>query len=469
MKHMKKFMALFAALALVLAMAVPAFAATATTGSITINKTVAGTEYKVYRIFDLESYDSANNKYSYKLNSEWDGFKSYPGASDYFNINANGYVEWKKDTTEAEAKNFAALAQEFLKTHTTVAVAASDTATGTSIEFTGLPLGYYLIDTSLGSLCILNTTKPDIEVDEKNSTPSVDKKIIEGNDRVAENDAGIGDVVYYETTINVTAGNTTNYVLHDTMSGLDFNDDVKVFSKNKNAELVASDYTVSKTDFTDDCTFEITFNDSVLVAGDVLTVTYSGTVNSSAVIGNMGNPNKTHLDYGNKHTPEAETKTYVWEVNVFKYTGDNTPLKDAQFVFYRKNGETKEYAQIAANGKITGWTQDETQRAVLTTPDTGKLQISGLDAGTYYLEEIEAPNGYNKLTDPIKVEIASKTGVITVDNTQITGTTVEVENKAGTLLPSTGGIGTTIFYVVGGGLMVAAAVLLVAKKRMENK
>lgn len=92
-----------------------------------------------------------------------------------------------------------------------------------------------------------------------------------------------------------------------------------------------------------------------------------------------------------------------------------------------------------------------------------------MDVGTYYLEEIEAPKGYNKLTKPIKVEIADKTGAITVDGTSISDTTVKVENKAGTVLPGTGGIGTTIFYLIGGGLMVAAAVLLIAKKRMENK
>lgn len=178
------------------------------------------------------------------------------------------------------------------------------------------------------------------------------------------------------------------------------------------------------------------------------------------------------MTYGDSHTTNwEETKTYVWKIDIFKYTMKNEaeqPLENAQFVLYRGNGDDKAYAKIQ-DGKITGWTKTESERTVLTTSNSGKLEINGLDVGTYCLEEIEAPKGYNKLTKPIKVEIADKTGAITVDGKPISDATVKVENKAGTTLPTTGGIGTTIFYLIGGGLMVAAAVLLIAKKRMENK
>ena len=101
--------------------------------------------------------------------------------------------------------------------------------------------------------------------------------------------------------------------------------------------------------------------------------------------------------------------------------------------------------------------------------------------GTYYLKETESPVGYNKLTEPIEVKITATTSVTSVSEAveyknlsetsykTATDATVKVLNKAGTQLPSTGGIGTTLFYVIGGGLMAVAAVLLVAKKRMNNK
>ena len=498
MKHMKRFMALFAALALVLAMAAPAFAASGTAadnnGSITIDNAVDKTTYKLYRIFDLESYDTVKEAYSYKLNSAWSEFPNYSttideasvSAADFFTVDSEtGYIKWADAKKNAGAE-FAKLAMAFVD-EKNIASVKDETASGSTVSFTGLELGYYLVNSSLGALCSLNTTAPSVTIKEKNGNSIIDKQVYneENNKFEDENNAGIGDYVKFEISVTVSDGQPKKYVIHDVMSeGLTFvndaghkmsvtvnGDDFTKYTLNTKANT-----TTTTTDA--DCTFEVAFNDdengaSVLKPNDKVVVTYYAQVNEQAKIGNTeGNINKAKLTYGDNHTTNwEETKTYVWKIDIFKYTKKNEaeqPLENAWFVLYRGNGDNKAYAKIQ-DGKITGWTKTESERTVLTTANSGKLEINGLDVGTYYLEEIEAPKGYNKLTKPIKVEIADKTGAITVDSESISNTTVKVENKAGTTLPSTGGIGTTIFYLIGGGLMVAAAVLLIAKKRMENK
>lgn len=484
MKHMKRFVALFAALALVLAMAAPAFADTGNAsmsndGEITVQNTIKGHTYSIYRIFDLVSFknDATDKAYSYKRSEKWTDF-----TSNSFSVNKNGYIEWKAGETEEVAAAFAVEAKAYIASHSsTVTPDYTQTASGESVKFDNLPLGYYLVSTSVGSLCSLDTTDKTAEIREKNGVPSVDKEIVENGNDVKSNNAGIGDKVNYKVTINVTAGNTSNYVLHDTMTGLDFNNDVKITSA-KSGQLT-TEYTVKTTGQTDGCTFEIVFDDSVLVAGDTLTVEYSGTVNASAVIGGEGNKNESHLQFGDKNTPSSETKTYVWKVNVHKYTVEKTgettsekALAGAKFVLSRGNESEKEYAVMTGN-KVTSWKKEFNNATVLVTDGTNDLIYEGLDAGNYQLIETEAPTGYNKLKNPIDVVITASNGSATITYKDAdesgyetaTGATVKVLNNAGTTLPGTGGIGTTIFYLIGGGLMVAAAVLLIAKKRMENK
>lgn len=489
MKHMKRFMALFAALALVLAMAAPAFAATAT-GSITIDNAVDKTTYKLYRIFDLESYDTAKGAYSYKLNSAWTDFPDYSttidgapvSAADFFTVDS-GYIKWA-DAKKYAGAEFAKLAMAFVdEKH--IASVEDKTANGSTVSFTGLELGYYLVNSSLGALCSLNTTAPDVTIKEKNGNSIIDKQVFneENSQFEDKNNAGIGDYVKFEISVTVSDGQPKKYVIHDEMSeGLTFvNDTAHKMSVTVNGgdfDQYTLNTKANNTTTDAGCTFEVAFNDdengaSVLKPNDKVIVTYYARVNEQAEIGNTeGNINKAQLIYGDNHkTNWEETKTYVWKIDIFKYTMKNEaeqPLENAQFVLYRGNPDNKEYAKIQ-DGKITGWTGNESERTVLTTSNGSKLEIKGLDVGTYYLEEIEAPKGYNKLTKPIEVKIADKAGAITVDDKPISDTTVKVENKAGTTLPTTGGIGTTIFYLIGGGLMVAAAVLLIAKKRMENK
>ena len=496
MKYMKKLITLLAVLTLALAMAVPAFAASGTassTGTITIDNAVTGTTYKAYRIFDLESYDTNKDVYSYKLNTKWNDFSTYSttidsntvSAADFFSVNSAGYIEWKDAKKDAGA-DFAKLAKAFV-VEKNIEWDRTETASSTTVTFTNLTLGYYLVDTSLGSLCSLNTTAPSVTIKEKNSDTTIEKKIVitgtTGDEKVDSNSAGIGDTVNFSITITVKDGAPKNYVLHDKLSGLTFNPDsleVKVGTTTLNPN---TDYTLV-TNPTDGDSFDVNFTNGKLKTNDVVVVTYSATVAADATIAGAGNKNTAKLEYNGKDSTEEVTTTYVWELNVHKYTLDSknkeVALSGAKFVLYRMDNGVKKYAKLT-NKKIVGWVTDKDNATTLETSGTGDILIEGLNVGTYYLEETEAPVGYNKLTEPIEVEITATTSVTSgsetvqyknsseTSYTPATDATVKVLNNAGTQLPSTGGIGTTIFYVIGGVLMAVAAVLLVTKKRMNNK
>ena len=496
MKYMKKLMALLAALTLALAMAVPAFAESGTAsskGKITIDNAVTGTTYKAYRIFDLESYDTDKNAYSYKLNSAWNGFPDYSttidsntvSAADFFSVNSAGYIEWKDAKKDAGA-GFAKLAKAFAGENN-IECDKKETATDATVTFTDLTLGYYLVDTSLGSLCSLDTTAPSVTIKEKNSDTTIEKKIVTaGGGMVDSNSAGIGDTVNFSITITVKDGDPNDYVLHDKLSGLTFDSASLKVAIGGTPLTLNTHYTLDTTPKDGD-SFDVKFNEGILKTNDVVVVTYSATVTADAVIAGAGNTNKAKLEYNGKYSTEEETTTYVWKLNVHKYTLNSTnnevALSGAKFVLYRKNPtsqDQEEYATIN-NKKIIGWVTNKNSATTLETSDEGDILIEGLNEGTYYLEETEAPAGYNKLTEAIEVKITATASSTSVSETvqyknqndstykEATNTTVKVLNKAGTQLPSTGGIGTTLFYVIGGGLMAVAAVLLVAKKRMNNK
>lgn len=489
MKYMKKLITLLAALTLALAMAVPAFAASST-GTITIDNAVTGTTYKAYRIFDLESYDTDKNAYSYKLNTKWNDFSTYSttidsntvSAADFFSVNSAGYIEWKDAKKDAGA-DFAKLAKAFVD-EKNIEWDRTETASSTTVTFTDLTLGYYLVDTSLGSLCSLDTTTPSVTIKEKNSDTTIEKKIvITGNEKVDSNSAGIGDTVNFSITITVKDGAPKNYVLHDKLSGLTFDPnslEVKVGTETLTAN---TDYTL-ETNPKDGDSFDVKFTDGKLKTNDVVVVTYSATVAADATIAGAGNKNTAKLVYNGKDSTKEETTTYVWKLNVHKYalnsTNDEVALSGAKFVLYRMDSGVKKYAKLTGD-KIDDWVTDKGGATTLETSGAGDILIEGLNVGTYYLEETEAPAGYNKLTEPIEVEITATTSVTSGSETVqyknlsessytlATDATVKVLNNAGTQLPSTGGIGTTLFYVIGGGLMAVAAVLLVTKKRMNNK
>ena len=489
MKQVKKLASVLLALIMALALTATAFAAQEgplTGGSITINDAVPGQTYNAYQILYLESYNKDSGAYAYKANSAWETWLKT--QTSYVSFDTQGYVTWVKG---ADAAAFAKLAQveaaKMIADATATAPAAAEGKTYSTVTFSNLKLGYYLVDTTLGTLCSLDTTNPSVVMQEKNEAPANVKTVEEdSNGNYGEkNDADIGQTVNFKSTITAQAG-AENYVFHDTMSaGLTYTGVTGITLNGTTVD--AANYTVVTEGLTDDCTFEVRFTQAfcdTLKANDQIVISYTATLNEKAVIAGAGNPNESKLSYGDKgdasHTPSSttppsETKTYTWDLDILKYGNGNESnvLKDAKFVLLNKD---KNKVATVVNGKITGWADVPAAgeggsiawpaNTVLTTGENGKIEIDGLDADTYYLRETQAPAGYNKLADDQAVTI---TGATTVDG-KLTYTTVvaKINNQSGAELPSTGGIGTTIFYVVGGVLVVGAAVLLVTKKRMER-
>lgn len=506
MKLIKKMLAIMFAFMMVAGMGTKVNAegtesTTATTGKITIGNAVDGQTYSIYKVLELESYDKDKGLYSYKPAADWNSFfdstiddvtqKPKGVGSAYITIDSNGYATWIAGTTDADKATFAKLALEYAKTKG-INNNGQSNAAGNTVTFDKLSLGYYLVDSSVGALCGLNTTNPNVTINEKNGTPTVEKQVKEDSTKKfgTSNTADIGQKVEFQTTITAQPG-AQNYVLHDTMSnGLTFDESsISVNLKKKDekqTKTLASptDYVLKTSGLGEtgtSCTFHIEFTKDFcdsLNAGDQIIVSYSATLNENAVVGNAGNKNDTWLKYGNStETTHSNTTTYTFEIPVFKYTkkGSNeTPLAGAKFTLYSdkecKNpiSLVKEAAKNVYHRATTNESKNSTitKTTEITTDNTGIFKITGLDADTYYLTETEAPKGYNKLAAPIKVEIDNEGNVI-VDNGKVEK--VKVENKTGTLLPSTGGMGTTMIYMAGAILVIASGIVLVSKKRSKAK
>lgn len=515
MKNITRALALLLALVLVLGLVVTGFAegaGAAGTGKITINNAVVGQTYTIYKILELESYDTTANAYSYKPASDaWKTFLTTGEGKDYVNITADnnadnveaGYVTWKSIAGETEVAKQARVA-EFAKKalayakNTSNSISATRTqanVTEETITFDSLPLGYYLLDSSLGTLCSLSTTKPEAMITEKNAVPE-NKKLVQEDSKVgkvdeygAKNDADIGQTVNFKSTITAQAG-AQNYVFHDTMSaGLTFDTNSVVIKKGNDTLTANTDYEVkTSSSCTPACTFDIEFKQTFcdkLTKGEEIVITYSATLNENAVIGSDGttsNTNKSKLSYGdNSATEWSQTTTKTWKVSVFKfYQKDATQqgLAGAKFTLSKNNnGDSPIHIKATDTANTyrvaipkTETTFEDGAITEIITDASGKFTIQGLDSDTYYLTEKEAPKGYNKLNKPIKITIDNEGNVKLGENgeTPVANGEVQVENKTGAEMPSTGGIGTTVFYVVGGILAVGAAVLLVTKKRMER-
>lgn len=489
MKSAKKLAGILLALVMVFSLAAPVFATqegSLTGGSITIENPVEGAQYDIYQILYIESYNAATNSYSYKANSAWADWLATQTA--YVSIDDNDYVTWVKDADVAAFAK-AALAYAESKNMTPDATQTATKAADGSlkVEFTDLKLGYYLVDTTVGTICSLDTTNPAVTIEDKNGVPQSEKFVKEDSNDTwgKKNDADIGQTVEFKGVITAGVG-AENYVYHDKMSaGLTYTGVTKVeittaADKDTTTVVDPSNYTVTSTGLTDGCTFEVAFNQAfcnTLQSGDVVTIYYTAVLNENAVIAGTGNPNESHLSYGDSgkpgSTPTSETKTYTWEFKVFKYTmkGETeTALAGAVFSLYRdeKCTDIIELVKVSDNVYRVATEDDKNTTTQITTDDTGKFTIQGLDSDTYYLKEITPPNGFNVLKDPIKVVITNEGKVNPTEENANGVEYVKVLNQTGSELPSTGGVGTTILYIVGGVLVIAAVVLLVTKKRMSN-
>lgn len=464
---MKKIISVLLALVMTLALSVTALAAGE--GSITVDNAVNGKTYTIYRIFDLNSHSNDYKAINYKVSEKWKGFfEANAEGLKYVDIDGQGYVTWKEN---ASAADFAAKAIEFAKANS-IEKDGQDAAANGKVEFKNLTLGYYLVQSDLGALCSLDTTMPNVTIKEKNGEPTVDKKVKEGEAWGETNDANIGDTVNFQTTINVIDGQPKNYVLHDKMSaGLTFKAESVVVKVGNRTLTAGTDYTLVTAGLTDGCTFEIRFTDGTLKANDVVKVTYSAILNEKAVIAGVGNPNETQLTYGNNaHTEWDKTTTYTYKFDLVKTKADNTLLTGAEFKLYDAKTGGNEIALVKeADGtyRVATGAEKNAEGFQSATIEAGSVTIKGLDSGTYYLEEIKAPAGYNVLAERVEVKIDGANLDATMNGDSWSSGGVHVINQSGTELPSTGGMGTTIFYVLGGVLMAGAFVLLVVRKRMR--
>lgn len=495
MKHARKLASLLLALVMVFALAVTVAAegtGTAETakGSITVDNPIKGQTYTAYKIFDVV-YDAAKEHYSYTIDntSEWFGT-----VSTYANRVNSGLTLTEvrgtdtyvvTTTSDFSAPEFAAA----LKNGLTEAIKGTPLTAGTGNKptATGLALGYYFVTSSTGALCSLDTTNPDVTIYDKNDMP-FEKKVNTPS-------ADVGQTVTFIITGKVpehTIFTDYTYEITDTMSeGLTFDRNsltVEVGSDNVTADT--GKCTITYDAETAPNTFKVTILVKNCTVGDDIVVTYDATINEKAV--EKISYNEATLTYSNDPTDSAKKTTtpaqkqevYTSKIVIDKYEkgATDTKLEGAEFVLCREVPDVQvaaaqhavqHAAQYAGQYVIKYYKQDETTKTVswvyditeatkVTTDANGAASFDGLANGDYWLVETKAPAGYNQLDKPFKVEVNGGT-----TEAQLS-VTAKVENQAGTLLPSTGGVGTTVFYVLGAVLVLGAVVLLVTKKRMND-
>lgn len=452
--------------------------------------------------------------------------------------------------TAADAAAFADIAAQ----HLTATVAGTATAPNDDGNYIieGLPAGYYLVKDKDGTLDGTADTATDyivqvlgnVTMDPKDSgIPTLEKKVAERSKYQKDEGYGmyyndvadwnIGDSVPFKLIAsipnNIESYDEYKFVFHDTLSNAFTleEDSIKVFVAATTAANVEQ-FTPQDDDLyqvaVDGQSFTLTIPDiNPLDAhgnpANYVIITYSATLNQNADIGLNGNENTAYLEFSNDPNGDGLGRTAEDTVIVFTYELDGTKvdgetqevLQNAQFVLL--NGAKTEAAMVV-DGKVTRWVKVDTDAAagdvempetyeewltlnqqhnglILTSDENGLFNIAGLDDGTYYLREIQAPNGYNLLEEDVKLVITADTAngqawnsgiaadalrglTITVNdgepqpgNTETGIVNVTVENKQGATLPETGGMGTTLFYIIGGLLVVGAGILLVVRIRMK--
>ena len=501
MKHARKLASLLLALVMVFALATTAFAtepATPTTGngSITISNAAKGETYKIYKLFNATvSADKTSIAYTGEIPTS---------LNTYFTADKHGYISATADATDGEnmSEGLKTALKDWTRTATAAKTVESD---GSALKFKGLDLGYYVVTTSQGEQLIsVDSTMKDVTIVDKNSsTPKDLTKTATGT--ATDKSVSIGDTVTYTVRFKTSnyygagteAKEILSYTIEDTLPA--FLNDVKVTSISVNNDVIL-DQTGATPQFDSNKKIVIKWYDEVNKQflydnGATVTITYTAVVTDQAAIDGAGNTNKVTVTWttkdGEPPVPgelKKEETIYTYAIALKKVNNKGVALPGAifEFPFYVKSTADTDGAYIYA-GKNAG----EGFTNQITTPADGVIVVKGVKSGSYEITEFKAPGGYNKLADPVTVT-AVKTGGTTTSKTvyldengietnettnttkvevniaKIAATAVVVVNKAGTELPSTGGMGTTIFYILGSILVVAAVVLLVTKKRMSN-
>lgn len=501
-KAMKKLMAALLAVAMVCAMAIPAFAdgssstSTAAVTRYTITAPKNGHTYEIYQIFTGD-YDASQP--SMLANIKW-GKNGTGTAGDA--VEQTVLDALSKVASYTSDNDKLTVIEKYIDLSTAPLVTITNG--GTANDVVG---GYYLIKDQDGTVPSSETYTPyivsvvcDITIKPKsNEVPKFTKKLKDTNDTTGaisgwqdSADYDIGDDIPFRlqgtVSKDIDSYKTYYYAFHDVEeAGLTFDpDSVEVFVGDEvTGTKITTGYTVD-TSPADGCTFEIVFDDlkkvSGVTANSIITVTYKSQLNGNAVLGAQGNVNKAKLEYSNNPrgngtgtTPWDNVIVFTYKVVVNKVDQNRQPLEGAEFTLTKK---LKDGTENVIPMKI-----DTSNKALFT--------LSGLDDGVYTLTETVTPAHYNTISpitftvnadhtitweaDPRNTVLTSlsgntASGEITFTHNETDGSlTTDVVNNIGTTLPGTGGIGTTIFYVVGGGLMVAAAILLITKKRMENR
>ena len=485
MKHARKLTSLLLALVMVFALAVTVAAEEGTgttgTGSITVENPREGQEYKAYKIFDVV-YDDAGH-YSYTIESGDSGSPWYNTVNAYAS-ELNGLQLTQVGDTNTyvvtfgrvyfSAPKFADALKKALDDGSVTDSGSKLATDGTSVSVTGLPLGYYFVTSSTGALCSLDTTNPSVIIHDKNNIPFEKTKTVE------KNDFNVGDTVPFIITGEVpehTIFTTYTYEITDKMSdGLTFNENsLRVKVGNSDVTENPAKCTIVKGTTAAPYTFKVTISVKDCTVGEAIKVTYTATINENAVA--KISHNEARLTYSDdptnlEHkttTPPQKVDVYTSKIAILKVAegSETTKLKGAEFVLYKEvisedGTVTKQYYKWTDDHKVE-WVTEQNKADVKVTGEKGEASFDGLANGDYYLVETKAPDGYNRLTEPHKVTVAGSS----TDTAKLTAT-AKVANKTGAVLPSTGGMGTTVFYVLGFVLVVGAGVLLVTKKRMSQ-
>ena len=500
MKHARKLTSLLLALVMVFALAATAFAqdvkVTGGTGSISISNAAKGETYTIYKLFDATvSADGKSIAYTGTIPAS---------LETYFTADANHYI-----SATPEAKDGGSMSEGLktaLKAWTADATAAATAESdGSALKFKELAYGYYVVTTTQGDLVIsVDSTMPDVTIVDKNSSTPKDLRKTADVDNVS-----IGDTVTYTVSFKTSnyygagaaAKEIVSYTIVDTLP--EFLTDVKVTSiivDNDGDNTTTEDQVDVTTQFVNKKIVIDWYNEAenkfLHNNGATVTITYTAKVTDQAVIDGKGNANKVTVTWTTKDGNEPGTGKLEKEETIFTYAialkkvnnkGKDLPGAVFEFPFYVKS-------TADADGVYTyaGTTAGEGLTNQITTPADGVIIVKGVKSGSYEITEVTAPAGYNKLTASVTVEAVKTGGTSTrttvyldengnvtdettakvtevkVDIDAIAAKPVVVVNQAGTELPSTGGMGTTIFYVLGAVLVVGAGVLLVTKKRMSQ-